>query len=235
MKHLLASMLVLMMVLGCKSGQADHVASVNTLSKAEAKEGFKLLFDGTNLDQWRSYKHDDVRGWVAKDGNLVCTGGGGDLITRDEFHNFEFECEWKIPPKGNSGIIYRCDESGAQTWNTGPEYQIWDHTQSPEGWRAMNATAACYDLYRPSQKADLPPGEWNTSRIVLNGNHLEHWLNGKKVVDCEMNSPDWNQRVAKSKFARLPKFGKLDRGHIALQQHTGEVLFRNIKIRLIEN
>lgn len=231
-------MLALVLIVGCKSGGMSHnpptSQPVNTLSRSEQKAGFQLLFDGNDLSHWRSYRKDGVVGWAAQDGNLVCTGGGGDLITRDEYRSFEFECEWKIPPKGNSGIIYRCDESGAQTWFTGIEYQLWDHSESPDKWHALNATAACYGLYRPSQQADKPVGEWNTSRIVLDGNHLEHWLNGKKVVDCEIGSADWNERVAKSKFASHKGWGTLPRGHIALQEHGGQVAFRNIKIRVIE-
>ncbi len=231
-------MIALVLILGCKSGTMNHAAPtsqpVNTLSRSEQNAGFQLLFHGNDLSQWRSYRKDNVVGWLAQDGNLVCTGGGGDLITRDEYRSFEFECEWKIPPKGNSGIIYRCDESGKETWFTGIEYQLWDHSQSPDKWHALNATAACYDLYRPSQEADKPAGEWNTSRILLDGNHLEHWLNGKKVVDCEIGSEDWNARVAKSKFASHKGWGTLPRGHIALQEHGGQVAFRNIKIRVIE-
>ncbi|HTL29335.1 MAG TPA: DUF1080 domain-containing protein [Tepidisphaeraceae bacterium] len=234
MKQILASMLAVMLVMGCKSAQVDHAAPVNTLSRSEQKHGFQLLFDGRNLDQWRSFKKPDVKGWAIEGDNLICTGGGGDLLTREEFRSFELLCEWKIPPKGNSGIIYRCDESGGATWHTGIEYQLWDHSQSPDKWHALNATAACYDLYRPSQQADRPPGQWNTTRILLDGNHLEHWLNGKKVVDCEIGSDDWNARVAKSKFATHKNWGQLERGHIALQEHGGETAFRNIKIRVIE-
>jgi hypothetical protein len=229
MKQIVASLIALTLILGCKSTQP-----VNTLSHREQTQGWTLLFDGNDLSQWRSYQKQEVKGWAAENGLLVCTGGGGDLITRDEYRSFEFQCDWKIPPKGNSGIIYRCDESGKQTWFTGIEYQLWDHSQSPDKWHALNATAACYDLYRPSQEADKPAGEWNTSRVVLNGNHLEHWLNGKKVVDAEIGSADWNERVAKSKFATHKGWGTLPRGHIALQEHGGEVAFKNIKIRVIE-
>src|SRR4051794_40632824 len=135
MKQFVATLIALTLVLGCKSGEADRAAPtsqpLNTLSRAEKKAGFQLLFDGNDLSQWRSYQKQEVKGWAAEDGLLVCTGGGGDLITREQFRSFEFECEWKIPPKGNSGIIYRFDESGKQTWFTGPEYQLWDHSQSP--------------------------------------------------------------------------------------------------------
>ena len=230
MKRIFLMLIAGISVLGCKT----QPTPMNQLSRREQKQGFELLFNGKDLNQWRSYKKPDVQGWAARDGMLVCTGGGGDLITRDQYGSFEFECEWKIPPKGNSGIIYHCAETDGPTWHTGIEYQLWDHRQSPDGWHALNATAACYDLYRPSQQADKPPGEWNTTRILLDGHHLEHWLNGKKVVDCEIGSPDWNDRVAKSKFAKHPNWVALPRGHIALQEHGGETAFRNIKIRVIE-
>src|SRR4051812_12794601 len=121
MKQFVTPLLAMSLLIGCKS---SHDFS-GPLSKQEKKLGFISLFDGTNLDQWRSYQKTDVQGWAIKDGLLVCTGGGGDLITRDQYRSFEFRCEWKIPPKGNSGIIYRFDESGKQDWFTGPEYQLW--------------------------------------------------------------------------------------------------------------
>lgn len=230
MKRIIALLIAGASVLGCKTTPTPS----NHLSRSEKKQGFHLLFDGKDLHHWRSYKKPEVQGWAIKEDMVVCTGGGGDLITRDQYGSFDFQCEWKIPAQGNSGIIYRCAETDGPTYQTGIEYQLWDHRQSPDSWHALNATAACYDLYRPSQQADRPPGEWNTTRIVLHGNHLEHWLNGKKVVDCEIGSSDWNARVAKSKFAKFPNWGTVPRGHIALQEHGGETAFRNIKILVIE-
>jgi hypothetical protein len=173
--------------------------------------------------------------WQAKDGELVLSHKsgtkGGDLVTKEEFGSFELSFEWKLGRGANSGIMYRVSEDRGAPYETGPEYQLLDNAGHPDGRDPKTAAASIYALYAPSRDVTKPLGEWNVTRIVLNGNHLEHWLNGVKVAECEIGGADWNDKVAKSKFAGMPKFGKNAKGHIDLQDHGDDIAFRNIKIR----
>lgn len=206
----------------------------NTLVQAaDSPSDWQVLFDGTSLDAWRGYGAKDgslPEGWVIEDGTLARAKQAGDIITKEQFDNYELEFEWKISEGGNSGIIYHVQETENPPYFTGPEYQVLDN----KGWNleptADTAAGSLYALYKPAKDASKPAGEWNTGRIVLDGNHVEHWLNGQKVVDAEIASNDWNTRVANSKFKDWP-FAKELKGHIALQEHGHPVWFRNIKIR----
>jgi hypothetical protein len=212
------------------AGQAQTAGAreLNSLTPEQRAAGWKLLFDGADTSQWRGYKKQTLPdGWQAQDGALVRVGRGGDIITVEQFENFELSLEWKIAEGGNSGIMYRVSEEGGAPWHTGPEYQLLDDEKAKEA----NKSASCYGLYQPSQQVSRPAGEWNHTRIIISGNQVEHWLNGVKVVEFELGSEDWNARVARSKFNRYPQFGKVRRGHIALQDHGNMVAFRNIKIR----
>ena len=205
---------------------------VNVLTDDEATEGFRLLFDGESLEGWRNPQSDGVRdGWSVIDGELVMTGGGGDIITDDEFANFELRLEWAIAPGGNSGIFWRVDEQEPAVWLTGPEMQILDNALHADGANPKTSAGACYALYAPQFDATYPPGRFNDARIIARGPSVEYWLNGELQCELDLDGDDWAERVAASKFADMPRFGTLPRGHIALQDHGDRVRFRNIRIR----
>lgn len=208
--------------------------STNTLTDAERSAGWRLLFDGQTTAGWRNYGKQTISdGWVVQDGALTRTGAGGDIITNDEFGNFELSIDWKIEPRGNSGIFYRAsEEKDAIYWNA-PEMQVLDDAGHPDGQSPLESAGAAYDLYPAPRGHVHPGGEWNTARLVVNGNHVEHWLNGFKLLEFEFGSADWNSKVAGSKFKPHLRFGKNTTGHIGLQDHGNVVAFRNIKIRVL--
>jgi hypothetical protein len=206
----------------------------NTLTDAEKAGGWTLLFDGKTTAGWRNYGKPSISdGWTVQDGALTRTGAGGDIITTGEFKNFELSIDWKIEIGGNSGIFYRASEdSEAIYWNA-VEMQVLDDAKHPDGQDRMTSAGAAYDLY-PSPKGHVNPGgEWNTARLIVNGNRVEHWLNGVKLLEYELGSPDWNAKVAASKFKPHARFGMNAQGHIGLQDHGNVVAFRNIKIRVL--
>jgi hypothetical protein len=200
------------------------------LTAAEEAAGWKPLFDGATLRGWEGFKRRAPgSGWTISDGELTRTGDAGDLVTVDEFGDFELSLEWKIGGRANSGILYRVGMNGSQTYETGPEYQLLDDAHVSES--TTHLTGALYDLIAPTKEATRPVGEWNESRIVVRGWKIQHWLNGEKIVDCDLASPGGRELVSHSKFAAMPLFATLPRGHIALQDHGGYVSFRDIKIR----
>ncbi len=211
-----------------------YAAAPNTLSEAERKAGFKLLFDGKSTSGWRGFKKTDMpAGWTIEDGCLTRTGQGGDIITADEFDNFELTLEWKIAKGGNSGIFYRVGEGDGldAVWSTGPEMQVLDNDFHNDGQNPLTSAGSNYALYPAPRDLTLPTGRFNQARIVAQGNKVEHWLNGVKVCAYEVNSEEWNKKVAESKFKTLPRYGREPKGHIALQDHGDKVSYRNIKIR----
>jgi hypothetical protein len=202
---------------------------------------WRVLFDGTSLKNWKGYKADAVpAGWKIENNTLAKDGHVGDLITNDEFGDFELELDWKIGRAGNSGIFYRGIEdpdfagkpNDDRIYTTGPEYQLLDDLEAADNKTRLTCAAANYGLY-PSPDGHLKPvGEWNAARIVARGAHVEHWLNGVKVVEYELWSPDWEAKVKATKFRDWPKFGRAKRGRIGLQgDHAGTLAFRNIRIR----
>ena len=210
------------------------VAADNTLTDAEKAAGWKLLFDGTTTAGWRSYGKDSLSsGWVVQDGALTRTGAGGDIISNDEFKNFELSIDWKIEPGGNSGIFYRASEEKDEIYWNAVEMQVLDDAKHPDGQNPLQSAGAAYDLYPAPRGHVKPGGEWNSARLVVNGNHVEHWLNGFKMADYEIGSADWNSKVAASKFKPHPQFGRNTQGHIGLQDHGNIVAYRNIKIRVL--
>jgi hypothetical protein len=199
------------------------------------EQGFESLLQGDGTSQWVGYGMDKwPLGWEvdATNGILHRKGSGGDLRTIKKYRDFDLRFDWKISRGGNSGVMYRAaQEDEYPAYRTGPEYQLLDDDRHKDGKNSLTSTSALYGLYAPSEKMAKPVGQWNHARIVLRGNHVQHFLNGKKVVDCEMNSDDWNARVAKSKFAELKQFGKLPEGHIIVQDHGDEVWYQNIRIK----
>jgi hypothetical protein len=228
------------------SGMSEHDAEpqastpqastpqANTLSSAEQSAGWELLFDGQSTSKWRGYKKDAFpeKGWMAEDGTLRVVGGGagGDIVTREKYRDFELALDWKVDaPNANSGIIYRVSEAHDYSWQTGPEMQILGDAEPSSKSTAAGGLYALYDS--AESKKLMPLGAWNHARVIVVGNHVEHWLNGVKLLECEMHSPDWYARVQASKFGAMPFFGTVGEGHIALQEHGNDVWFRNIKIR----
>jgi len=194
---------------------------------------WRPLFDGSSLGAWRGYKSDAVpAGWTIDHGTLAKDGRVEDIVSRDEFGDFELEIDWKIGEAGNSGIFYRGTEEYDHIYWSAPEYQLLDDINATDNKTRLTCAGSAYALY-PSPAGHLKPvGDWNATRIVARGAHVEHWLNGVKLVEYELGSPDWTAKVKASKFNDYPNFGKATRGHIAMQgDHAGTLAFRNIRIR----
>jgi hypothetical protein len=215
------------------AGRAMRSAVANELSAEEKSDGWALLFDGATLQGWRAYQSEaPPAGWEVKDGLLTRSGAGGDLMTVRQFDDFVLELDFRVSEGGNSGIMYRVTTDGEQPYHSGPEYQILDNARHRDAQNGPDRlTAANYALQAPSKDAGNPAGQWNNAQIVVQGNHVEHWLNGEKVVEYELHSAEWKAQVARSKFADWPIYGKATRGHIVLQDHGDLVEFRNVKIR----
>jgi hypothetical protein len=193
--------------------------------------GWRTLFDGSTTKGWRGFRQQTMPdGWKAVDGALTRVGKAGDIITVDQFENFELALEWKVASGANSGIFYRVTEEDDVMWKTAPELQIIDSAHR-EPLKAVQTSGANYDLHAPVRDVSRPAGSWNETRILVNGGHVEHWLNGTKVVEYELWSEEWEQRVRASKFNEHPRYGRARKGHIGLQDHGDSVAFRNIRIR----
>jgi hypothetical protein len=203
----------------------------HTITPAELSSGWKPLFNGVNLDGWRGFTSATPGpGWKVADGEVTTPGHEGDLISVGEFGDFELDLEWKVGKGSNSGILYRVGMDAAGTHETGPEYQLLDNANSQEN-DGLHSAGAMYDLVAPVKDYTRPTGEWNEARIVVRGWKIEHWLNGEKIVDVDLASPEGKSLIANSKFRMMPKFATLPRGHIVLQDHGDVVSFRHIKIR----
>ena len=199
---------------------------------ATRKVSTEILFDGKSLDNFRGYKQEKIGdGWKVIDGALVFEGSGGDIITKKEYENFELTFEWKISEGGNSGVMYRVKLGDNAPYKTGVEYQILDNDKHADGKNRATSAGSLYALYPPGDEKPKAVGEWNTSKIVAEGDKVEHWLNGVRVVEAEFGSDDWNEKVGSSKFATWKKFAKSKKGHIAFQDHGDKVSYRKIKIK----
>ena len=201
-------------------------------SRAEA--GWHPLFDGKTLAGWQNYHASGKpKGWRVMKGAIERVGNGGDLVTTHTYANFELALDWKISPGGNSGIIYRIDDKGDATYVTGPEMQVLDDARHVDGKSPLTSAGADYGLYAGPKGIVHPAGQWNSVRLLVNGNHVEHWLNGTKVVEYELSSPDWEAKVQASKFKAWPGYGRAKRGRIGLQDHGDRVAYRHIRIRVL--
>ncbi len=226
-------LLVCILALASASHAQEDASHSNGLTPAQRAAGWKLLFDGTSTDAWRGYRKKDFpeKGWRIEEGCLVA-GGGGDIITRDVYENFELELDWKVGKGGNSGIMFRVTERHGAPWQTGPEIQILDDAGHHVEATDPHAAGALYDLQSPAAaKAPRPVGAWNHARILVRHDRVRHWLNGVKIVDSPLAGPVWDALVAKSKFKVYEGFGAAKKGHVALQDHGTPVWFKNIRIR----
>jgi hypothetical protein len=205
----------------------------NTLTKKEKKQGWVLLFDGKTTEGWRNFQNKTADCWDVKDGELYCKDSGkkADLVTVAQYENYELQIDWKITPKKNSGIIYMVTEDNAATYLSGPEYQLIDDNGYPDKLQDKQLSGANYDMHAPSAKVVKPAGEYNHTKIVINNGHVEHWLNGIKVVDYQLWTPEWEELKKNSKWKNVKPYGMSKKGHIALQEHGGGVAFKNIKLR----
>lgn len=217
--------------------------NMNVLTKQERSSGWRMLFDGKSTAGWHTYgKSTAGKVWKAENGTLfldaaskkTLPGEGGDIVTNQEFENFHLKLDWRISPKGNSGIIFFVNEDPAKypnTYNTGPEMQVLDNDGHADGKISKHRTADLYDLISVSKENVKPVGEWNTAEIVADKGNLTFYLNGEKVVNTTMWNDAWRTMLANSKFKTMPGFGSFKKGKIALQDHGDDVWFRNIKIR----
>jgi hypothetical protein len=253
MKNFSSFLLIIITLIGCRtstpeqksagdtvnSTTANNVLTTNVLSPEEISAGWNLLFDGESLKGWRAYKNLENDSWEVIDGTLHCKpfrddgeNKRSDLMTTEQFENFEFKFDWKVAPQANSGVIYRVSEKLDEPYQTGPEYQIIDDEGYPGDLEKTQLTGAVYHMYSPGAEWKVnPPGEWNSSMIAVSGNTVQHWLNGKKVVEYELQSEDWRKRITTSKWKDFPEYGLIAKGHIDLQDHRNEVWFRNLKIK----
>ena len=211
----------------------------NILTDQEKLDGWKLLFDGQSLNGWKNYNAPGISGWSAQDGNLASSGTGGDstgyIITDKKYDNFELAFDWKIAAEGNSGVMYHVAESKKfnTPYMTGPEYQLLDDIGFPqkvENWQLTGADYAMHVADTTAKKLK-PVGEWNTSKIIFNNGHVEHWLNGNKIVDFEAWTPEWFALKNSGKWTSAPEYGLSETGYISLQDHGSKSWFRNMKIK----
>lgn len=188
-----------------------------------------------SADAWRGYKESALpRGWRLANGELAKDDVVNDIVTRDQFGDFELEFEWKLSPGGNAGVFYRGTEGYEKIYWSAPEYQLLDDAAHADAGDRRTAAGANYALYPSPAGVVKPAGEWNSGRIVARGGRVEHWLNGRKVVEYELWSPDWESKVKATKFNEWPGYGRARRGHVAIQgDHEGALALRNVRIREI--
>lgn len=238
MKHFIMLTIALALCFFMAATQAQ-----NKLSKKETKAGWKLLFDGTSTTGWRNFNSNTIGdAWKVKDGVLFLDNTvkvreeRGDIVTHEEYENFELELEWKIDSCGNSGLMFNVveDPKYRTPWVTGPEMQILDNSCHPDAKIEKHRAGDLYDLIKSSKETVKPAGQWNKVRIVSKNAHYEFWLNGTKNVEFTMHTPEWDGLVQNSKFKSMADFGKAKKGHLSLQDHGDKVSFRNIKIKVLK-
>jgi hypothetical protein len=207
--------------------------SASAAPAASDASGWRSLFDGKTLTGWRGYLQEAPgAGWQVKDGVLVLTEKkSGDLVTNDVFGDFELMIEWKVEKGTNSGIMYRVGLGDPHPYESGPEYQVLDNIDGADRVDPKHRASALYDLIAPPKDVTKPVGQWNEARIVVKGWRIEHWLNGEKIIETDLATPEGKTMIAASKFKAFPKYATLSRGHVALQDHGNVVSYRNIRIR----
>jgi hypothetical protein len=223
-----------------QENQADMKDTTAAAAGTAATE--TSIFDGKSLAGWHGYnKKGEVKNWIIEDGALVCLGAakgdtGGDIVSDNEYENFELSWEWKINKGGNSGVMYHVveDPKYKGPYETGPEYQMIDDEGYPDKLEDWQKTGADYAMNLPNDKKKVKPiGEWNTSKIVYNNGHVEHWLNGEKIVEFQAGDDKWNKEKSTGKWKDFPDYGSAKKGRIALQDHGNKAYFKNIMIKIL--
>lgn len=240
MKKTIVAMAAGIMLSACASEEMTE--SEGEVTAAQNSDGWEILFDGQDINaNWRGYKMENApTNWVI-DGDAIffnpdAGGTGGDIISREQYGEFEFSLEWKVAPGSNSGIFYHAVESDEYEfpYETAPEMQVLDNDEHPDGEFPQHRAGDLYDLMSSSVENVRPVGQWNEVLIVVRGNVVQHWQNGEKVIETTMWDDNWAALIADSKFATWPGFGKSKVGHLALQDHTDPVWFRNLKVRRLD-
>ncbi len=234
--RLATSVLAAIVTAACATSNGSMTEQpVNTLSQAQQAEGWKLLFDGKTTTGWRNYRKQTVgSGWSVVDGILTRSGqDAGDIITDEQYRNFDLVLDWRVAAGGNSGIFYRGTQEGDYIWQSAPEMQVLDDERHADGKSPLTSAGSVFALYEAPRGVVKPAGEWNTARVVINGSRVEHWLNGTRLLEYELGSDEWKARAGASKFKSMPLYGKAAEGYIGLQDHGDKVEFRNIRIRVL--
>lgn len=208
-------------------------SDVSGLTAAQRAAGWKALFDGATTAGWRGYRTQTVpAGWRVVDGTLTKSGPIGDLLSSNQYGDFELAFDWTISNGGNAGVFYRGTEEYDHIYWSAPEYQLLDDALHADGRNRLTSTGAAYGLYPSPAGVLKPAGEWNSTMIVAQGNRIQHWLNGQKLLEYEIASPDWEAKVKASKFVEYPKYARAARGHIGFQgDHEGTLTLRNVRLR----
>lgn len=242
MKKFFIILTVALFIIGCQSRKSDtnqqslkDEAPEKNIADSLAAAGWKNLFDGT-LEGWAMYRGLENNSWEAVDGSLHCKPFDSaevrsDLRTAEKYGDFELSFDWRVATGANSGVMYRVNEEGKEPFFSGPEYQVIDDVGYPGELEAWQLTGACYAMYAPATTKVFPAGSWNNSRIVARGNHIEHWLNGEKLFEYEINGADWKKRRDSGKWKDELLYGQSPEGYIVFQDHKNEAWFRNIFIR----
>jgi hypothetical protein len=210
-----------------------HTPATGGVTAEQQAAGWRSLFDGTSTAAWRGYKSQTFpAGWHIVDGTLTKSGPQEDIITRDQFGNFELAFDWKLSTGGNAGLFYRGTEEYDHIYWSAPEYQLLDDANHPDGKSRLTSAGAAYALYPSPAGIVKPANQWNSSLIVVQGARVQHWLNGQKLLEYELWSPDWEAKVKASKFNDYPNYGRAKSGYIGIQgDHDGELSIRNVRIR----
>jgi hypothetical protein len=230
--HTRITMIALLAIAAAVTAPAWPAKDTGAPAAAPAAK-WHMLFDGKMNDSFRGWRSEGMPdGWHVVDGTLAKEGSVDDLVTREQFGNFELELEWKIGEGGNSGIFYRGTREYDHIYWSAPEYQLLDDANAADGRNRLTSAGSAYALYAAPAGVVKPFGEWNTARIVVSGTHVEHWMNGQLIVAYDLQSPDWTAKVAASKFSKYPNYGLAKKGLIGIQgDHSGALALRNIRIR----
>lgn len=205
-----------------------------TLQQSAEERGFVSL---VSLDRWESMRGGAPgKGWSVEDDVIRFVPGtrGGDIRTKEDYQDFELRFDWKIEPGGNSGVFYRVSSQNPTAWQTGPEYQVLDDERHPDGKNPKTRAGSNYAIAAPTKDVVKKADEWNSAKIVVRGDQVEHWLNDVKVVEYTLNSPVWSALVKESKFGDLAEYGRMKTGRLVLQDHGNAVLFRKVRVKRLD-
>ena len=241
-RTMLSGVVVSIALAGCMTSSNATVqtdtSAPGSLTADQRAAGWRPLFDGRTLDGWRVYKTQNApTGWRVVDGTLTKNGSVDDIVSRDQYGNFELALDWKLSQGGNAGVFYHGTEEYDHIYWSAPEYQLLDNLNAADNKQDNHLAGSVYDLFAVPKDAARPANQWNQTRIVAKGNHIEHWLNGKKVASYDVGSADWDAAIKASKFnpGKYPNFGRAPKGYLGIQgDHPGTLALRNIRIRELQ-